>query len=309
MPYVGTYNDAILFTRPSYLIQGFLQMKQSKPDLVLTVFKFFASQALAIVLLSVLAVALAAGTIIESLYGATAAQKLIYFNLWFEMLLFILGVNVIFSTLTRLPWKKQHIGFLLTHAGIILILVGSLLTSRFMIDGSVVIEEGKTSDQIILNKPLVLLHHLHEGVGYWVEFRPPALAWNGRRPLKLRPEPKNGLKAALLAYYPHAQAKQGAVVQAGGPAALSVSLQNKFADAGGWLVQDNGPMSAMQLGPAFIHFAKNEVTPESAKSPEKGFLLVTHPQGTQKVPIEKALKEKIKINQTPFELKIVRFFS
>jgi hypothetical protein len=70
-------------------------------------FDVLASLKLAIFLLVTLAVTLAAGTILESLHGAKAAQQLIYFTSGFSLLLGLLAINVAFAALNRLPFSSS----------------------------------------------------------------------------------------------------------------------------------------------------------------------------------------------------------
>jgi hypothetical protein len=102
-------------------------LKQTADSWLLRFFRFFASVQLAVIMLLSLAAIMAVGTFVESAHGAKAAQILIYRSPWFSILLVLLAVNVVTSTLTRLPWKIKHIGFVVTHAGILMILAGSMM--------------------------------------------------------------------------------------------------------------------------------------------------------------------------------------
>ena len=88
-------------------------------------FRFLASLRLAVVLLGVLILMSIVGTIAESKFDADTARIWIYEAPWFHLWLFLLTANLVCSTLTRWPWK-HHTGFLLTHLGIILLLIGSV---------------------------------------------------------------------------------------------------------------------------------------------------------------------------------------
>src|SRR5256886_11676941 len=87
--------------------------------------KFFASVKLAVVLLAVLIVAAITGTIYESSFDAKIARAYIYGAPWFNLWLVLLGTNLAISALSRWPWKKHHLAFLITHLGIITLLTRS----------------------------------------------------------------------------------------------------------------------------------------------------------------------------------------
>ena len=88
--------------------------------MITTLFRFFASLKLAIFLLLTLALAFAVGTFVESAYGAEVAKLLVYDTPWLTVLLLLLALNVAASALDRLPWQKRHVGFVVTHCGILL---------------------------------------------------------------------------------------------------------------------------------------------------------------------------------------------
>ncbi len=91
------------------------------------VFRFFSSIKLAVVLLAILIIAAATGTVCESKFTTSVARAYIYEAPWFNIWLLLLAVNVGAAALSRYPWKKRHTGFLITHAGIITLLAGALV--------------------------------------------------------------------------------------------------------------------------------------------------------------------------------------
>lgn len=82
---------------------------------------------LAITLLVLFAVVLAVGTMMDSWYSDKVSSDLVYRTWWFNLLLFLLGVNILFAALKKWPWKKHQTGFLITHLGLITMVVGGLL--------------------------------------------------------------------------------------------------------------------------------------------------------------------------------------
>src|SRR5438128_5830463 len=88
-----------------------------------------ASLRLAIVLLSLFVLCLAGGTWLESAYTVAAAQELVYPAWWFDLLLVVLAANVLAAALKKYPWQRHQTGFLVTHAGLLVLLFGGLLTA------------------------------------------------------------------------------------------------------------------------------------------------------------------------------------
>src|SRR5712671_5806633 len=141
------------------------------------IFEFFASLKLAVVLLTMLIVAAIAGTLYESTFDAKVARAYVYGAPWFNAWLLFLAANLTVSALSRWPWKKHHVAFLVTHLGIITLLAGSLIGRVLGIEGTITLFKGEPPT----NRLLVDQHQLRvrdtDGLvkGYPVEFihRPP----------------------------------------------------------------------------------------------------------------------------------------
>ena len=97
----------------------------------------------AAVLLMLLLVAMACATVYESTKGTEQALAAFYRSIWFEALLYLVCVNVAAAVLARYPFKRKHVGFVVTHAAIVLTLLGALITERFGVDGQVGVAEGE----------------------------------------------------------------------------------------------------------------------------------------------------------------------
>ncbi|MBK9294064.1 MAG: cytochrome c biogenesis protein ResB [Oligoflexia bacterium] len=133
------------------------------------IFKFFSSLQLAVPLLIAISIFLAYGTFYEAEYGTVMAQKHVYHSLTSMLLMGLLIINLACAVIDRYPWKKHHIGFIITHAGIITLLFGAFITQQKGLDGSLYLpinEKSKyfvTPDteirvyQSIDEKPYVLL--------------------------------------------------------------------------------------------------------------------------------------------------------
>ncbi|HEY2615216.1 MAG TPA: hypothetical protein VGI42_05865 [Chthoniobacterales bacterium] len=140
-------------------------------------FKFFSSLKLAVVLLAVLIIGAIAGTIYESSFDAKVARAYVYGAPWFNTWLLFLAANLTVSALSRWPWKKHHVAFLITHLGIITLLAGSLIGRLWGIEGTITLFKGEPPT----NRLLVDQHQLRvrdtDGIvkGYAAEFihRPP----------------------------------------------------------------------------------------------------------------------------------------
>ncbi|MCF7669397.1 MAG: cytochrome c biogenesis protein ResB [Verrucomicrobia bacterium] len=121
-------------------------------------FRTFGSLKFAVVLLTLLAIILGLTTIYESMTSTALAQRYVYQSGWFLALLGLLGLNVFCSMMTRFPWKRYHAGFVVTHIGIIILLLGSIIGLLFGVEGTVTLaENGREVSAIRLNREAVYL--------------------------------------------------------------------------------------------------------------------------------------------------------
>ncbi len=102
-------------------------------------FRAAASLQLAISLLTLFTLCLALATFIESAYGGRIARELVYRTWWFALLLGLLAVNVLCAALKKYPWKRHQTGFLITHAGLLVLVLGGLLSALGGTEGQMVL--------------------------------------------------------------------------------------------------------------------------------------------------------------------------
>ncbi len=116
------------------------------------IFRFLSSLRLAVILLAVLIVATAIGTIYESRFDAKVARAYVYEAPWFNLWLILLGVNLAAAAFSRYPWKKHHTGFVITHAGIITLLIGAVVGRLYGIEGTMTIFVGhEPSNRLVID--------------------------------------------------------------------------------------------------------------------------------------------------------------
>lgn len=98
---------------------------------------FSASLRLAIGVILALAAYLAVGTAYESRYGTRAAAENAYGSPLFIGILALLALNVLAAAVIRFPWKRHQTGFVITHLGIEVLLLGCLIGMYRGVDGRV----------------------------------------------------------------------------------------------------------------------------------------------------------------------------
>ncbi len=172
-------------------------------------FKFFASVKLAVVLLAVLIVASIAGTLYETSFDAKVARAYIYNAWWFDAWLTVLCVNLACAAFSRMPWKRHHTGFLITHLGIIILLVGAMIGRGWGIEGTMTIFKNQPpNNQLVVDQRVLRVEEGGSAAQYPVNIigrhPTPAAPWTlGRTPAglerrvdRLRAAHRRGVRAA-----------------------------------------------------------------------------------------------------------------
>jgi len=128
-----------------------------------TVLKRLASLNLAVFVIISLAVIAAVGTIYEARFDAETASQIVYHSFWMYLVLGLLAINLTAVMVDRWPWKMRHTGFVLAHIGIIILLLGGLITQQFGIDGSMYFEIGSQSRWVTVNEKEVSVYSTFDG--------------------------------------------------------------------------------------------------------------------------------------------------
>ncbi len=223
-------------------------------------FRFGSSVKLAVVLISVLILASIAGTLYETSFDARVARAYIYNAWWFNLWLVILCLNLTCSAFSRWPWKRHHTGFLLTHLGIIVLLVGAMIGRHWGIEGTMTLFKGQPPDnQLIVGSERVL--RIEDGNDGRGEVRQYPVEIIGRRPTPAHPwrlgQTVGGWDLALVDYAPALEASfepQPNSVPGVGQPAVRVRLASKRLKqtTDQWLLVGDNDHGALDLGLASV---------------------------------------------------------
>lgn len=112
--------------------------------------KQMASLKLAVVVILSIVLITSIGTFVEARYNALIAKKWVYDTVWMHLILGLLCLNLLAVMLDRWPWKRRHVPFVLAHIGILVLLAGSLLTSKYGLDGSLRVGIGQQNRWVTL---------------------------------------------------------------------------------------------------------------------------------------------------------------
>jgi len=207
---------------------------------------FCASLRLAVVVMLTLAGTCAFATFYEMTHGTPAVQRDIYMTPGFALLLGLLGVNIFSVMVSRWPWQKQHVGFLIAHVGILTLLAGSLISLHRGLDSNLPLYEGETAGRVALLEKA--LHVSVPGVGsatFPVAFEKRAPSPQHEQRFRI---PGSDVTLIADSYLPQVEMKETFAEAADGPAALHFSLQAPMATQEAWLAVDDPSHGHLDLG-------------------------------------------------------------
>ncbi len=168
-------------------------------------YRFLASVKLAVFSISSLAGTLAYATFFEKWYGTAAVNEYIYRGPYFAILLAFLGTNILCAALIRFPWKKRQTGFVITHAGLLIVLAGAFYSVRTSDEGQVGMLEGDVRSELVrVDHPVIRVWEVDPHTQQYTReidlpFLPGSFSWGPGRP---RPAGLGGRLRSLVPFGP-----------------------------------------------------------------------------------------------------------
>ncbi|MCE5315857.1 MAG: hypothetical protein LLG04_00660 [Parachlamydia sp.] len=162
-------------------------------------YHFLGSLPLALFLIAATTLFVITGTFLESSSGSHRfAAHFTYSSPLFGILLGGFFINILISALRRWPFKKRHIPFLITHAGLLMVIGGAMIKHVYGIQGTMRISEGSGSEEVLLADTQAILVESKDHQSLY----PIKQTLTGRWRLS---QPKDApLQLALTSYIPHA---------------------------------------------------------------------------------------------------------
>ncbi len=214
-----------------------------------------ASLKLAVVIIIMIGVVTAWGTIVEAQFDALAAKKIVYASFWMITPMALLVICLTAVMIDRWPWQRRHLGFILAHIGIIILLLGSLITQNSGVDGSITIAIGEKEKTITSGETDLSVHVSDSGSTFTTIFGREVdffLHPASEEPIEI-PVSQGDIK--IVDSYPYAMREQKFVVAADekAGAAMRFQLQNPNVNMTEWMLQRSTDVSETKdLGPAQV---------------------------------------------------------
>jgi len=236
----------------------------ANPKKKIRLIKSLASIKLGVCIIVTLGTLIAWGTLVEAHYNdSVAAQKIVYGSIWMYMAMGALSISLIAVMIDRWPWQQKHMGFILAHIGILVIMTGSLITRFYGLDGSMTLQVGESSHFVSVEQMVLATYaslgddsgfrKISENVVDFFKHRPSA-----EHPFEV---PLAGGNVKVTQYLPYAFRDEKVVPSArpSSGSAVRFQLQNPNVSLTEWLVQPGpGREVSKNLGPATVFLSNVE---------------------------------------------------
>lgn len=239
--------------------------------------KPLASLKLAVFIILAIATLTAVGTIIEAKYDAYAAKKMVYDTWMMYTVMGLLVINLIAVMVDRLPWKRRHIAFVLAHIGIIILLLGAVITTKFGLDGSMRVVIGDKNNFVQTGDTDIVVYSSFDGDRYSKTFES-EVDFFSKPPTEQKPFSIPAVEGAIkvVDYKKYVLPARKVIADESGKAGsgLRFQIQNPNVNVIEWLVQrKSNSLETHNFGPAQVHLgplpAKGQMKNEIYLSPEK----------------------------------------
>ena len=277
-------------------------------------FQLFASLKLAVTLIVSLGLALGAATFIESRTTAETARRLVYQSGWFSALLLLLALNVGCAAFSRWPWKRRHAGFVITHAGIILVLIGSLVTQGTGLEGQMALAEGESADYLLLDESIIEVRAVgleqEEGSQGPVYFGPDRVRQG--EPIEIG----HDITVSVFERYRNAVSREEISPYGSIPnPAIQFTLKGSRALVSHWLFARDREAGSVQLGPAEVTFMEASSEEEldvlmadaDTSDVSQGMLILKRSGEVARIPVGPNVGRTVPIGDGPYRVTLVRY--
>lgn len=271
-------------------------------------------------LIAVVATIVFAAVILQTKHDRLYSQWFLYHTTWFMALRILAAASILCAMTARLPWKCNHIGLFFSRAGLVLLLIGSLITSWRGFEGQIVLAEGASTDQLSLEGRRQITASWADRPGappYVFTFESGPIDWSPTTQLDIGTI--DGMSARVLKYYQHGQATEswGAdETRTGGPL-VRFSLQGPGESSVAHILSDQDFGAELFVGPIALRLQRatsdamlaDFLQTANAELPEKGLLTIYYQGDVKHAVVDEHIGKSITLGDTGANVELVQYFA
>ncbi len=205
------------------------------------------------------AVIMTIGTILESRGSREIAWSAVYGTVWFDLFLFLIGINLVIAVINRLPIQRHQWPFVVTHFAIVILLAGAWISRTYGYEGRLMVHEGEQENRLYLDAAQIDVRWLGgaraDAAGQVVDARF-ELPQSGRIAGRTLQEASNGLPGIEIAeYVPNGsfttELREGPI---GASPGVEVLLTKGRQQVQHWFIAGDPNSARKDLGPLAVEF-------------------------------------------------------
>ncbi len=292
---------------------------------------------LVVILMVVLMCGMVAGTLLESARGAAVARAGVYQAWWFIGLLVLLAVNLLIAMVQRWPFQHRLTGFLITHAAIVVILAGAMISYLWGEHGWLNLAEGRSANRMVTSRQVLAVESgpSVQEFGLDIDPRDPASCLPPRFPLN------GGGELIQQQYMPNSRWVEGyEAAEAPAASAVELVLPHEGGQVSRWVSMESPDNQVTVVGSLPVRLRVIEgsdelaavLTTQSASSPatsptsaaccpdkagaeralttapaDEGYLTITVDDTTQTISVAGSIGKSVSLPGEDLTIKIVRY--
>jgi hypothetical protein len=282
--------------------------------------RHLASLKLAIALVVALVAAVVVATVLATKHGREYSQWFVYHTMWFVALLIAISMSVFSAAYVRYPWKRHQTGFVITHAGLLMLLIGSLLTIWRGMQGQLVVAEGASSDSFLLDgRSQVTAHWVDrpQDPAYVFTFESGPADWKPGTTLDLGNI--DGVRMDVLRYYHRSEPVERWVADEAGQGGPLVRFQMKGpkgVERVEHFLADRDYGAELFVGPVAVRLQRaisdamvaDFLEPRNSELGERGTLTVYYQDEVERASVDQSIGQTIDVGDSGAKVELVHYF-
>jgi hypothetical protein len=287
-------------------------------NLFAAIVRWLGSARVEICLILATTTAIMAAAILQGIHGQSYSQWIIYHSTWFLGLLVLLSASLIAGMYVRWPWRRHLAGYILIHSGLLIASAGSLLNSWFGTEGSIVLNEGESTDQFAVSDQFQIAASWGarpQEAPYLFQFESGPFDWSESTELDI--SNVDGIRARVLNYYHYGRVTEKWVAddrRVGGPL-VRFQLEGNGEGRIEYFLTDQDFGAEVFVGPIALRLQRaaseamlaDFLQPSTREPSGQGLLTMYYEDHVRQIAVEEHVGKSIEIGDSGIAVELVHY--
>jgi hypothetical protein len=295
-----------------------LGLMRTTLNLFAAIVRWLGSARVEICLILATITAIMAAAILQGMHGRSYSQWIVYHSTWFLGLLIMLSASLIAGMYVRWPWRRHLAGYILIHSGMLIASAGSLLNCWFGTEGSIVLDEGESTDQFAVSDQFQIVASWGDRPQeppYLFQFESGPFDWSESTELDIGNV--DGIRARVLNYYHHGRVTEKWVAddrRVGGPL-VHFQLEGNGEGRIEYFLTDQDFGTEVFVGPIALRLQRaaseamlaDFLQPSTREPSGQGLLTMYYEDHVQQIAVEEHVGTSVEIGDSGIAVELVHY--